>query len=104
MSNFLFNITKMKIISISITHPRSFYCGMTITNNNLWVLLDIIWSTIIGHFFNVILLASNRVNNTAALFKMRSTIEIQKSRSSGLGKFLKLSGYSIGLTYFTWTQ
>ena len=87
----LFHITKIKIKSISFTNPSNFDCRMKITNNPPYNVLNIIWSNVIGHFSKLFLIAQNRVNNTTAIFEMKSTIEIQNTPHSGIGKYLTLT-------------
>ena len=45
--------------------------------------------------------ACNRLNNTRAIFKIRSSIEVLTTPHSGLGKILILTEYSSGLIQFT---
>ena len=93
MFNFSLNITKTKIKSISITHPCDFYCRMKITNNPSCIVLNVIWSEIIGSFSKWFLIARNRLNKTTVISEMRSTIKIENIPRSGLGKSLTPTGY-----------
>ena len=96
----LFNITKIIIKSILITHPLYFDCIIT-NNPPCIVCLQLIWLKITERFWKTGLLAHNKVNNTRALFEVKLPIKIQSMPHPGIGQLLTLNGYIRGLAYFT---
>ena len=96
----LFNLTKIIIKSISITHPLNFPCRLT---NNLPCIIyeHLIWLTITGHFLKWGFLAINMVNNNRVILEVRPPIKIQSTPRRGIGKLLTLNGYSSGFTQLT---
>ena len=65
------------------------------------IISDVIWNSML--IFNRSR-ACNRLNNTRAIFKIRSSIEVLTTPHSGLGKILILTEYSSGLIQFTLNQ
>ena len=99
----LFDFTIVVIKKISITHPLNIDCR--ITNNPLCIVYEyLIWSPITGRFSKWGLLVFNKVNNNRALFGVSLPIKIYSTPRSGPGQSLTLTGYSIGLSYFTWIR
>ena len=95
----LFNLAKIIIKSISITHPLNL--DFRITNNPRCIVYEhSIGLKITGHFLKRDLLALNRLNNNRANFEVRSPIEIRIMPRPGIGQSIPLTGYSSGLTYF----
>ena len=93
----MFNLTKVIIKSISITHPLNVEGRITISPP-CFVYVDSILLTLTGRYSKRGLLVLNRVNNNREIFEVSSLIKIQSTLRTGLGQYLTVTGDSSVLT------